>query len=71
VDRFELGWRDLSVGLEEAAVVEPVDPFEGGELEVVEAAPGSPVADKLGLSEADHCFREGVVVRSRLWSRPS
>jgi len=26
VDRFELGWRDLSVGLEEAAVVEPVVP---------------------------------------------
>ena len=30
---------------EEAAVVEPVDPFEGGELEVVEAAPGAFVAD--------------------------
>jgi hypothetical protein len=43
--------RDLSVGFEEAAVFEPVDPFEGGVLEVFEAAPGAAVSDELGLVE--------------------
>ena len=57
---FELGWRDVAVGFEEAAVVEPVDPFEGGVFEVVEAAPGAAVADELGLVEADDRLGEGV-----------
>jgi len=48
VEVFELGWRNSSEFVEEAAVVEPVDPFEGGEFEVVEAAPGSAVANVFG-----------------------
>ena len=52
----------MAVGFEEAAVVEPVDPFEGGELEVVEAAPGAAVADELGLVEPVDGLGEGVVV---------
>ena len=54
------------MGFEEAAVVEPVDPFEGGVLEVVEAAPGAAVADELGLVEPDDRLGEGVVVRVAL-----
>jgi hypothetical protein len=50
-------------GFEEAAVVEPVDPFEGRVLEVVEAAPRAAVADELGLVEPDDRFGEGIVVR--------
>jgi hypothetical protein len=53
VDLFELGRRDLAVGFEEALVVEPVDPFEGGVLDVLEAAPRSSVADQFGLVEPD------------------
>ncbi len=34
-----IGWRDTSDAAEQAAVVVPVDPFQGGELDVVEAAP--------------------------------
>ena len=48
---FELGGWDAAVVFEEATVVEPVNPFEGGELEVVESAPWSFVADELGLVE--------------------
>jgi hypothetical protein len=33
-------------------VVEPVDVLEGGELDIVEAAPGSAAADQFGLVEA-------------------
>ena len=62
VDLFELGRRDVAVGFEEAAVVEPVDPFEGGVFEVVEAAPGAAVADELCFVEPDDRLGESVVV---------
>jgi hypothetical protein len=60
VQLFELGRRDLAVAFEEAAVVEPVDPFEGGVLEVVEAAPGAAVADELCLVQPDDRLGERV-----------
>jgi transposase len=63
---FELGRRDVAVGFEEAAVVEPVDPFEGRVFELVEAAPGSAVADELGLVEPDDRLGEGVEPDDRL-----
>ena len=38
VEVFGFGWRDaVGVVVVQAPVVEPVDPFQGGELEVVEA----------------------------------
>jgi hypothetical protein len=48
--------------MEEASVAEPVDPFEGGELEVIEAAPWSLVADESGLVEPVDRLGERVVV---------
>ena len=39
VEVFVLCWRDVAELAEQAAVVEPVDPFEGGEFEVVETPP--------------------------------
>jgi hypothetical protein len=39
VEVFELCWRDAAEFTEQAAMVEPVDPFEGGEFEVVETPP--------------------------------
>jgi hypothetical protein len=33
-------------------MVEPVDPFQGGELDGFERAPGPPPVDHLGLVEA-------------------
>ena len=36
------GWRDAAgVVVVEPAAVEPVDPFQGGELEVLESPPGA------------------------------
>jgi len=54
------GW-DHPDGLEEAAVVEPVDPLEHGELDVVDRSPGAASADDLGLEQADHGFGQRVV----------
>ena len=49
---------------EESAVVEPVDPFECCEFELIESAPRSLVADAFGLVEPVDRFRERVVIRS-------
>jgi hypothetical protein len=49
--------RDLAV---KAAVVEPVDVLEGGELDIVEAAPWSLAADELGLVETVEALGQGV-----------
>ena len=44
VVRIEAGFgfcgRDIADGFEQASVVEPVDPFERGELDRFQAAPG-------------------------------
>ncbi len=45
-----------------SAVVEPVNPFGGGDLEVVEALPGPSRFDQLGLVEPDHRLSQGIVV---------
>ena len=56
------GW-DSSEFVEEASVIEPVDPFECGEFEVVEAFPWSLVSDEFGLVEPDDRFGQGVIER--------
>jgi hypothetical protein len=43
-------------------VVESVDPLKGGELDGLEAAPGSAAPDQLGLEEAVDRLGERVVV---------
>jgi hypothetical protein len=49
----ELGRRDVADGLQEPAVVEPVDPLQGGVLDLVDALPGAAAADQFGLVRAD------------------
>ena len=39
VARFGLGGRNVADGLEEAPVVEPVDPCQGGEFDGLQGAP--------------------------------
>src|SRR3954463_15238747 len=56
------GGRDVSDWPEETAVVEPIDPFEGGELDRFKAAPGAAPVDHLGFVEAVDGFGEGIVV---------
>lgn len=59
---FELCWWDVAAVLVEPPVVEPVDPFSGGVLEVVEGAPGCLSFDQLGLVQAVDRLGEGVVI---------
>ena len=62
IARFGLGGRDISDRLEQAPIVEPVDPFEGGELDGLEAAPGPAPVNDLGFVEAVDRLGERVVV---------
>jgi hypothetical protein len=60
VARLGFGGRDIADGLEEAPMVEPVDPFQGGKLDRFDTAPGTTPADHLGLVEAVDGFGEGI-----------
>jgi hypothetical protein len=62
VSGFGLGWCEVVAVFEGPAVVEPVDPFGVGDLEVVESLPGSPGLDQLGLVEPDHRLGQRVVI---------
>ena len=52
VEVLGFGWRDAAgVVVADAPVVEPVDPHQSGQLQVVEAPPVAEVADQFGLVE--------------------
>ena len=46
----------------DSAIIEPVHPFERGELDVFDAPPGAASADDLGLVEAIDRLSERVVI---------
>jgi hypothetical protein len=60
VGGFVFDWRDEADLAVQAAVVEPVDVFGDGDLEVVDAAPGAAVADQFGFEQGVEGFGEGV-----------
>lgn len=62
VSFFGLGGRNVSDGLQKATVVEPIDPFERGELHGFEVAPLAPSMDDLGLVKTVDRFDQSVVV---------
>ena len=58
---LELCRWDVADGLEQAALVEPVDPLEGRVLGAIEVLRGTLPSDQLGLVEADDRLGQGVV----------
>ena len=62
VARLGLGGWDVADCLEETPVVEPVHPFEGGELDGLERLPGPAPPDHLGLEQADDALCQCVIV---------
>ena len=63
IQLLELDGRDVTDGLQQASVVEPIHPFERREFDVFDVAPGTAAADDFGLEQADDGLRQGVVVR--------
>lgn len=62
VARLSLGGRHVADRFEQSAGVEPIDPFEGGELDRLEGAPWSTAMDQLGLEQTVDRLGQGVVV---------
>ena len=62
VSFFCLGWRYVADGLKKASVVEPIDPFQSGELHGFGVSPRSSSMDDLGLLKAVDRFGESVVI---------
>src|SRR5690606_34824592 len=54
--------RDVADGFEEPVIVEPPDPFEGRELDILMAAARSAAPNHLRLEEADHRLGQCVVI---------
>ncbi len=49
VGSLEFDRRDVAAVLVEAAMVEPVDPARGGQLDILDGPPGLAGVDQLGL----------------------
>jgi PDZ domain len=64
VSRLELGRRDVATGRMEPAVVPPIDPGHGGQLDVGDRPPAPLTADELGLAEGKAGLRDGDIVVS-------
>jgi hypothetical protein len=62
VELLELDRCEVVDGAVGALGVEPLHPSGGGDLDLVDVAPGAFVVDQLGLVESDLRLREGVVV---------
>jgi hypothetical protein len=63
VGGFRFGGRDAADGLEQTPVVVPVDPFESGKLDGLKRAPRTTPMDHFGFEQANHSFRQGIVIR--------
>ena len=63
VGGLELRGRNIAERLEETAIVEPIDPFENGELDGFATPPRAATVDDLGLEQRVDGFGKRVVVR--------
>lgn len=61
IARLGFARRNISDGRERAAVVEPIDPFERGELDDLKVAPRPPVSNDFGSVEPVGSLCEYVV----------
>ena len=62
VGGFEFDLWDVAAVFVEAAVVVPVDPFSGRDLDLVDAAPGASGFDQFGLVEPVDRLGQGIVI---------
>ncbi len=62
VGALEIGWWDVAAVLVEAAVVEPVDPLRGRDLNVVDGPPRTSTLDQFGLLEPVDRLGQRVIV---------
>src|SRR5208283_4113643 len=56
-------WRNVSAVLVEPSVIEPIDPFGGGILDLLDGPPRAPVFDQLGLVQTVDRLGERIIER--------
>jgi len=66
VGGLEVGRWNVADWFQEPAVVEPVDPLQGGVLDLIQALPGATSVDQLGLVQPNDRLGQGVVERVAL-----
>ena len=59
---LELGGGHVPDRAEQPPIVEPVDPFQGRKLDLLEISPGSAAMNEFGLIDAEGRLGQGVVV---------
>ena len=62
VERLKIDGCHVAAVLVDPAVVEPVDPFQGRDLDLLEGVPRAAGLDQLGLVEPVDRLRESVVI---------
>ena len=62
ISLFSFGGRDVADGFQEPSMVEPVDPFQGCELDGLQRSPWSASMDHLGLVKTIDGLGQGIVV---------
>jgi hypothetical protein len=62
IGRLQIDGWDVAAVFVEAAVVKPVDPFGGGQLDLLDGAPGLARFDQLGFVEAVDGLGQRVVI---------
>ncbi len=67
---FKLGRRDVPYRFEESTVVEPVDPRQRRQFDILKTLPGTPTTDDLGLEQPDHRLGHRVVVENIVGTHP-
>jgi hypothetical protein len=70
VARFRLSGWNYADGFEQAPIVEPVDPFQCGELDGFQVSPGTAALDHLGLVETVDGLGEGIIPPPALAKAP-
>ena len=68
VHLFELGRRNASDRFEKTSVIEPVDPLESCELDLLDVAPRTSLSDHFGLVQPDDRFGQRVALESEGYS---
>ena len=62
IHRFVLSWRYIAYRLEQAAVVEPIYPFECCVLDLIDVTPRTTFPDHFGLVQTVDRFGQRVIV---------
>ena len=63
IHRFIFSWRDVSNRFEKPAIIEPVDPFQGCVLHILDVLPRTALTNDFRFVKTIDRFSQGIVIR--------